>query len=286
MQYFRPTTLEDAVAHLRAHGPGVTILAGGTDLVVQIRAGLRAPEAVMDIKRIAPLSEITRTEEGGWRIGAAVSGAEISAHAGLCADWPGLVEGVGLIGSMQVQSRATPVGNLCNASPAADSVPAMIAAGATVYVLGPNGMRKIPVEEVAQGPGKTSLRAGELVTSVTLPRRAARSADAYLRFTPRAEMDIAVAGAAVNLTLDDSGRCTFARVALGAVAPKALLVPEAGAALVGTMLESDALRRMAAAVTAACAPIDDKRGTATYRTAIAPVLARRAVALAQTRAAA
>ncbi len=285
MKFIRPSTLDEAVDCLRAAGPEAKILAGGTDLVVQIRSGRREPEAVIDIKQIAALREIRREPDGSWTVGAAVPGAEITAHRRLVADWPGFVEGTGLIGSMQVQSRATPVGNLCNASPAADSVPAMIAAGATVSVLGPNGLRTMPVEEVVLGPGRTSIGTDEIVTALNFPSRPPRSSDAYLRFTPRTEMDIAVAGAAVNLALDETGRCVAAHVALGAVAPKAVLVPDAGAALVGTKLEADALEHMSKAVSAACNPIDDKRGTAEYRISIAPVLARRAAKLALQRAA-
>jgi carbon-monoxide dehydrogenase medium subunit len=175
-------------------------------------------------------------------------------------------------------------GNVCNASPAADSVPAMIAAGATASVLGPQGRREVRVEDIATGPGKTSLAKGELVTSFVLPRRSPRSGDAYLRFTPRTEMDIAVVGVGVNLTLDDKGVCSQARVSLGAVADRALLVPEAAATLIGTTVDATALARLAAAASAACRPIDDKRGTREFRIKVAGVLARRAAQIALDRA--
>ena len=223
-------------------------------------------------------------EAGGFRIGAAVSGAELGEHAGLCAAWPGVVEATELIGSTQIQGRATMVGNLCNASPAADSVPAMVAAGATASVVGPNGRREIPVEEVAVGPGKTSLGKGELVDSIFLPARPAHSGDAYLRFIPRTEMDIAVVGAGVNISLDDAGVCQAARVSLGAVAERVLLVEDAAKALIGTSLDDAALANLAAAVSAACRPIDDKRGTKEFRIEVAGVLARRAAAIALERA--
>jgi len=176
------------------------------------------------------------------------------------------------------------VGNMCNASPAADSMPALIAAGAIVAVTGPGGQREVPVEELCIAPGKTALAPGEIVTSVLLPARPPRSGDAYLRFIPRTEMDIAVVGAGVSLTLDDSGKCTAARVGLGAVAARPLLVTEAGEALIGTGVDQAALARLAAAASAACQPIDDKRGTKEYRIKVAGVLARRAAEQALARA--
>ena len=175
-------------------------------------------------------------------------------------------------------------GNLCNASPAADTVPALIAAGAVCRVAGPGDERDVPVEEICTGPGKTSLAKGEFVVSIFLPERGERSGDAYLRFIPRTEMDIAVVGAGVNLSLDAAGVCTAARVALGAVAPTAILVPEASAALVGTKVEDADMDAMAAAASAACKPVDDKRGTIEYRTKVAGVMARRACAIALDRA--
>jgi carbon-monoxide dehydrogenase medium subunit len=195
-----------------------------------------------------------------------------------------VTEAVKLIGSIQIKGRATVGGNVCNASPAADSVPALIAAGAIARVVGPNGRREVPVEDIGTGPGKTSLASGEIVTSFLLPKRPPHSGDAYLRFIPRTEMDIAVVGAGINLTLDSKGVCTQARVSLGAVAERALLVPEAAAALIGTSVDANALERLAAAASAACRPIDDKRGTKEYRIKVAGVLAKRAAAIALERA--
>ena len=282
MRYESPESIESAVA-LLANGVGTRILAGGTDLLVQLRAGLIEPELVVDIKNIRATREIT-AEGDGYRVGAAVSGAELGEHKDLKRAWPGVVEAVELIGSTQIQGRASMGGNLCNASPAADSVPALIAAGALCTVAGPGGQREVPVEEICTGPGQTSLGKGEFVVSLFLPRRAPRSGDAYLRFIPRTEMDIAVVGAGVNLSLDETGVCSAARVVLGAVAPTAMLVPEAGAALVGTRLEEADLQAMAAAASAACKPIDDKRGTVEYRVKVAGVIARRACAIAIERA--
>ena len=283
MRYEAPRTLESAVALLASEPGSAQILAGGTDLLVRLRSGIGEPDLIVDIKRIDGMNAIT-AEAGGWRVGAAVSGAEMGEHDGLKADWPGVVEATELIGSTQIQGRATMAGNLCNASPAADSVPAMVAADAVARVIGPNGTREVAVGDIATGPGKTSLAKGEIVESIFLPARAARSGDAYFRFIPRTEMDIAVVGVGVSLTLDASGICTAARVSLGAVAATVLLVEEAAAALIGSPVDEAALERLAAACSAAAKPIDDKRGTIEFRTKVAGVLARRAATIALERA--
>ena len=283
MRYEAPESVEGAVRLLAGGGPRGRVLAGGTDLLVQLRSGTIAPDLVVDIKRIRETREIR--EEGGMLvIGAAVTGAELGEHALAKSLWPGVVEATELIGSTQIQGRASLVGNLCNASPAADTVPALVAAAATCRVAGPNGTRRMPVVDVCTGPGQLSLGDGEFVVALELPGRPPRSADAYLRFIPRTEMDIAVVGAGVNLTFDESGRCAAARVALGAVAPTVILVEEAGAALVGTTCDDVALDAMVAAARTACRPIDDKRGTAEYRTKVAGVLAVRATRIAAERA--
>jgi carbon-monoxide dehydrogenase medium subunit len=283
MRYEAPETLDAAVSLLAGAQGQARILAGGTDLLVQLRAGLIEPDLVVDVKKIPEMHRIT-AEDGGFRIGAAVAGAELGEHPDVKRLWPGVVEAVELIGSTQIQGRATMVGNMCNASPAADSVPAMIAASAIVSVVGPGGRREMPVEEMCIAPGKTSLAKGEIVTSVFLPKRPPHSGDAYLRFIPRTEMDIAVVGVGVSLTLDGSGQCTAARVGLGAVAARPLLVTEAADALIGSTVDQAALGRLAAAASAACRPIDDKRGTIEYRTKVAGVLARRAAEQALARA--
>ncbi|MEO6298304.1 MAG: FAD binding domain-containing protein, partial [Paracoccaceae bacterium] len=206
------------------------------------------------------------------------------AHAGVKALWPGVVEAFELIGSTQVQGRCTMAGNLCNGSPAADSVPAMVAAGAVARIVGPKGARDCPVQDIPVGPGKLSLAKGEIITSILLPGRPARSGDAYLRFIPRTEMDIAVASAGVSLTLDAAGTITAALVVLGAVAPTVRLVEAAGAAIIGTKLDDAALSALMQAASAACSPIDDKRGTIAFRTQVAGVLAKRAALIAYSRA--
>lgn len=280
--FHSPQTVDEAVSLLAAN-PAARPLAGGTDLIVQMRSRRAAPSHVVDIKRIAGMSGV-REEGGRFVIGAATPCTALKDHKGLAAAWPGVVEAANLIGSVQVRNRATMAGNLCNASPAADSVPALVAAGATATIAGPKGQREVPVEAVTTGPGKTSLASGEFVVDIRLPARPKGGGDAYLRSIPRTEMDIAVVGCGAALVLDASGMCTSARVSLGAVAPTVLLVEEAGKALVGTKLDDAALEKMAEAVRQACKPIADKRGTIAYRVAMAGVLARRVVEIARERA--
>lgn len=283
MQYHTPATFEDA-AKIALDAQGVTrFLAGGTDVLVQLRSDLVEPDTLIDVKKIEGTNNITKNADGSWTLGVAVSGAEMSEHPELGGDWPGLVEAMDLIGSTQVQGRATLTGNLCNGSPAADSVPVMFATGATVSVTGPDGTREVAVEDIPAGPGKTNLAKGELVSAIHIPARGQGGGDAYLRFIPRTEMDIAVVGCGVNLRVDGD-TITEARIALGAVAPTVVLVPDAAAAIVGTKLDDAALDALAAAASAACNPIDDKRGTVEFRTHVAGVLAKRAAKIAYDRA--
>jgi aerobic carbon-monoxide dehydrogenase medium subunit len=283
MRYEAPESVEGAVALLAGARGETRVLAGGTDLLVQLRADLVDPELIVDIKRIPETRTITE-DQGGWRIGAAVTGAELREHARLKQVWPGVVEAANLIGSTQVQGRATLGGNLCNGSPAADSVPALVAAGAVATLAGPRGRRTLPVEDVMLGPRKLALTKGEIVVSFLLPPRPPRSGDAYLRFIPRTEMDIAVVGAGVALSLDGGGIIATARVSLGAVAARVLLVPEAAQAIIGSRLDRAAQDRLEAAARAACRPIDDKRGTIEFRIDVAAVLARRTALIALDRA--
>lgn len=283
MRFARPTTALEATTIL-AEETGLTrILSGGTDVMVQLKAGIVGPALIVDIKHIPGLRAIT-PEAGGFRIGSAVSGAELGEHAEVRPLWPGVVEGCELIGSTQIQGRATMAGNLCNGSPAADAVPGLVAANAVARIVGPGGERDCLVADIPASPGKTTLAKGEFLTSIFLPARPPRAADAYLRFIPRTEMDIAVASAAVSLTLDATGVVIAARVALGAVAPTVRLVPAAADAIIGTKLEDEAVAALMAAASAACSPIDDKRGTIEFRTQVAGVLAKRAALIAYTRA--
>ena len=283
LRYESPETLDAAVALLAGAGGGGHVLAGGTDVLVLLHSEIIAPELLVDIKRIPELKGI-KEEDGGFRVGAATPAMELVDHAKFRAAWPGVIEGVNLIGSVQVKARASIGGNLCNASPAADSVPPIIAAGAVASIVGPGGLREAPVEEIITGPRKISLKKGEMIVSFKFPKRPPHSGDCYLRLTPRTEMDIAVVGAGVSLTLDDAGVCTAARVSLGAVAPTPLLVKDAADALIGSKVDDAALERMAEACRAACNPISDKRGTKEYRIKTAGVIARRAAETALQRA--
>ncbi|HWF76281.1 MAG TPA: xanthine dehydrogenase family protein subunit M [Caulobacteraceae bacterium] len=281
--YVAPSSVDEAISAL-ASAPTARVLAGGTDLIVQMKAGRVRPATVVDVKRVPGAVGIQKAADGGYVIGAATSGAVLGEHATLPRDWPGVVEAANLIGSTQVQGRASLGGNLCNASPAADSVPGLIAARAVCVIVGPAGRREAPVETIQVSPGRTSLQPGEFVLEFRLPPRPKRASDAYLRLIPRTEMDIAVVGAGVSLALGDDGKIAEAHVSLGAVAPTSLLVGPAGAALVGGKLDEASLAALDAAARAACNPIDDKRGTIDYRTKIAGVLARRVATIAYARA--
>ncbi len=283
MRYEAPTTTKEAVSLMANAKSRAYLLAGGTDLLVRLKSGAIEPELIVDIKRIEATQSIKQTANG-YRIGAAVPAVAMRKSAALSKAWPGVVEAANLIGSDQIQGRCTIAGNLCNASPAADSVPALVAAGAKAVVVGPKGRRTVAVEKIATGPGKTSLAKGEIVEYITLPKRPLRTGDAFLRFIPRSEMDIAVVNAGVCLTLNRKGEVIKARVVLGAVAPTVVLVAEAADAIVGTRLDDDALAELAAACEKACHPIDDMRGTIEFRIDVAGVLARRAAKIAYQRA--
>ncbi len=283
LSFTAPTTVDEAVRMLAGSSGLAKPLSGGTDLLVQLRSGRMRPEAIVDLKRIPGLIGI-REEAGEFVIGAATPGVMLSDHEALDHAWPGIVEGADLIGSQQIQGRASLAGNLCNASPAADSVPALIAAHATCVIAGPNGRRTAPVEAIVTGPGRTSLQKGEFVVEFHVPKPKPHQCDAYLRFIPRTEMDIAVVGVAVNVTLDGSGVCTDARLVLGAVAPTQIICEEAAKALIGHKLDDATNAALDAAAGRACNPITDKRGTIEYRIKVAGVLARRAAKIAFERA--
>jgi carbon-monoxide dehydrogenase medium subunit len=283
LTYSAPTTVDDAVKLLAGSSGLAKVLSGGTDLLVQLRSGRLKPELIVDIKKIPGLIGI-REENGGFVVGAATPGAVVEAHAGMNKAWPGVVEALDLIGSTQIQGRCSLVGNLCNASPAADSVPAMYAAGTIVVVVGAKGKREVPVEQIPVSPGRTSLAKDEFILEFKFPPRPAHSGDAYLRFIPRTEMDIAVVGCGISVTLDEKGVCTAARCSLGAVAPTVLLVQPMADALIGHTLDDATLAAIDKAAQAACKPINDKRGTIEYRTKVAGVLARRVAKIAFDRA--
>ena len=283
MRYFAPTTLDEAVGLLAAE-PASKVFAGATDVIPQMRSGRPEPSALVDLKKIERLVSVSK-DANHWTVGAATPTVRLTEDAEFTAELPGLSEAAGLIGSDQVQSRSTLGGNLCNASPAADSVPAMVVNGVRAVIASGSGTRTVLVEAVPTGPGRTSLAPGEFIVEFEIDRPPALTGDAYLRFIPRTEMDIAVVGAAVRLTLDGSGKVTAAAVALGAVAPTVVRVPVAEQALVGNAIDDAVLAAVATAASAACNPIDDKRGTIAYRRHVAGVLATRAVKIAAERAA-
>ncbi len=283
LSFTAPKSVDEAVKMLAGADGLAKPLAGGTDLLVQLRSGRIRPEIIVDTKRIPELIGI-REERDRFVIGASTPGVMVYEHEGLRQVWPGIVEGMELIGSEQIQGRASFAGNLCNASPAADSVPALITARASCVIAGPDGRREAPVEAIVTGPGRTSLAKGELIVEFHVPKPKPHQSDAYLRFIPRTEMDIAVVGCGVNVTLDGQGTCTDARIVLGAVAPTQVIVEEGAAALKGHRLDPPTLAALDAAAQRACKPITDKRGTIEYRIKVAGVLARRAAAIAFERA--
>lgn len=282
--YAAPTSVAETVALLSSfadQGKATQILAGGTDVLVQMRGPGHQPRTIVDIKTLAETNRLEVGPEGIY-IGAAVPSAVINETQALRDALPGLLEAADLIGSTQIQGRATICGNLCNASPAGDSIPAMIAAGAVCDIATAAGSREMPVEDFLVGVGKNALQPGEFLLGLKLPMPGANTRDAYLRFTPRTEMDIAVAGVGVSVTMEN-GICTAARVAMGAVAPTAQLVAAAADAIVGTDLNDEAVHQAGEACKAAASPISDKRGTADYRRKVVAVLCRRAIGVAHQR---
>ncbi|HUO03830.1 MAG TPA: xanthine dehydrogenase family protein subunit M [Candidatus Binataceae bacterium] len=283
IHYEAPTTLEQAVAILKQRGEQARPLSGGTDLIIQLRSGARRNPYLIDIKYIKELRTISFDPKDGLRLGAAVTCAEIDENPLMHRHYPGLTEAARLIGSVQIQNRASVGGNLCNGSPAADTTPALIALGARARIVGPGGEREVPAEKFAIAPGRTVLQPGELLVELLIAPPPPHSSDAYLRLIPRNEMDIAVVGAGVALTLDGD-RIKAARIGLGAVGPTAILAETASQALVGKKLDDAAFDAAARLASEAASPIDDMRGTAEYRRHVAGVLARRAISIAAERA--
>lgn len=280
--YLAPSTVDEAIRALEQAGPSAAPFAGGTDVLPQLRAG-REFSTIVDLKRIDELMRVERTDDG-WLIGAGVPAYRIGDHDDLRLAFPGLVEAVELIGSTQIQGRATIGGNVCNASPAADTVPALLVNDATCLLAGPDGRREIPLSALIDGPGSTTLGPAEILTAVRLPAPGEHVSDAAMRFIPRTEMDIAVANVAVRIGLEDA-RCVVATVAIGAVGPRAVRVPDAEQALVDATEPTEAVLQVVAdACRAAARPLTDKRGTEAYRIHVIGVLASRAVRVAWERA--
>jgi len=283
IEYQAPATIDDAVALLAGSTLPAKIMAGGTDLIIQLNSVLKSPHLVVDVKKIPGMMTATLSDDG-LELGPSLCCAELTARDDIKAVYPGLTEAAYLIGSTQIQGRASVGGNLCNSSPAADTIPALIAIGAECVIAGPDGERTVAAEDFVTGVGRNCMEKGEMLKLIKVAAPAAKTADAYLRFIPRTEMDIAVVGVGVSLTVDDAGTCTAARVAIGAVAPTALLVSAAADALIGTKLDDAALEAAAAASTAASNPITDRRGTIEFRKQVVGVLTKRAVKIAADRA--
>jgi CO/xanthine dehydrogenase FAD-binding subunit len=281
--YEAPSTLADALKIMKAHGDKARPICGGTDLLIQMRAGVRQPDFIVDIKRIKEMRELKFNARSGLRLGAAVSCIDVAENAEMQQHYPGLTEAAHLIGSLQIQNRASVGGNLCNGSPAADTTPALIALRARGRIVGPRGEREVPVEEFVVSPGRTILKPGELLLQLLIPAPAPHSSDAYLRFIPRNEMDIAVVGVGASVTL--SGETVkAARIGLGAVAATPLFADKASESLIGKKLDEHALTTAARLASEKASPIDDMRGTAEYRNHVTGVLTRRALAIAAERA--
>lgn len=285
IDFAAPKSVDEVVTLLQQKGDMARVMCGGTDLLVALREGRRKAELVIDVKKLPETTAMSYDAQKGLVLGAAVPCHRMYDDKAVAVAYPGLIDSASLIGGVQIQGRASFGGNLCNASPAADSIPAMIAHGATCEIAGPNGRRTLPVEEFCTAPGRNALQPGEFLVALHFPAPKPGFGAAYLRFIPRNEMDIAVVGAGVSVQLDESrSKFTAARIALGAVAPTPLYVPEAGAALVGQPVNADSLAKAAQIARDAARPISDMRGTAEYRKHMAGVITRRALEKAVERA--
>ncbi|MBM3278960.1 MAG: xanthine dehydrogenase family protein subunit M [Candidatus Handelsmanbacteria bacterium] len=277
-EYIVPRTLRGAVRLLAERGEQARVLAGGTDLIVQMRNRRRQPERVVDVKQVPELNQITYTARKGLRIGAAVPCSQIYRNPEVTARYAGLVDAVAIIGGIQIQGRASLGGNLCNASPSGDSIPALMAYGAVAEITGPEGAREVAVADFCTGPGRSALRPGELLVALRLPTPARNTGAHYLRFIPRNEMDIAVVGAGAFVELGNRGKeFKSARIALGAVAPTPLFASQAGELLAGKPVGDEAIAEAVEAAKAIAKPITDMRGTAEFRLHLVGVLTRRAL---------
>jgi CO/xanthine dehydrogenase FAD-binding subunit len=283
INYEAPTTVAQAVTMLKRHGEKARPLCGGTDLLIQMRAGVRRPEFIVDLKHIKELRQIKFDARMGVRLGAAVPCIEVYESEVMRKYYPGLTEAAHLIGSLQIQNRASVGGNLCNGSPAADTTPALIALGAKARIAGGSTAREVPVEDFVTSPGRTVLKPGEILVEFVIPAPKPHSSDSYLRFIPRNEMDIAVVGVGTSITL--AGEVVkAARIALGAVGPTPIFAAKASESLIGMTLDNATIEAAAQLAIGASAPIDDMRGTAEFRRHVTGVLTRRTILIAAERA--
>ena len=283
--YAAPTSVEDATSLLAEHGENARLLAGGTDIIVQLREGLRDAEMVIDIKKIPELMAMEYSADSGLTLGAGVPCYQVYEHAEIAAAYPALADSAKIIGGWQIQSRASVGGNLCNSSPAADTIPSLISLGASCRIAGPAGEREVAAENFCSGPGRNVLEAGELLVSINFPAAPGQSGSAYERFIPRNEMDIAVAGAASWVQLDESGTTIEqARIALAAVGPTPLVAQQAADSLAGQEASEENLATAGELAREVASPIDDMRGTIDYRIHLVGVLVKRTLARAVARA--
>ena len=283
IDYEAPKSLGDALTMLSQHGDRARPMAGGTDILVQLRAGARDPDLLVDVKGIPELNEINYSPSSGLTLGSAVECYKVYRNSDIRNAYPGLIDSASIIGGTQIQGRASIGGNLCNAAPSGDSIPTLIALGATVKIASSGGTREVPVEEFCTAPGRTVVQPGELVVSIHLPAPVPNSGARYIRFIPRNEMDIAVVGAGVSVVLDN-GNIKSARVALASVAPTPLFVKEAGDALAGKPATDESIRVASQLASDAAKPITDMRGTIEFRKHLCEVLTRRALHTAIERA--
>ena len=271
-----PQSVQEAVELLARAAGEARPLAGGTDLIAQMKENRRSPGVVVDIKKIPDLNHLAWTAQHGLEIGAAVSCTRISAFAPVRERYPALAEACALVGSVQIQNRAALGGNFCNAAPSADAVPPVLSYGGRVVIAGMNGRREIAAEEFFVGPGQTVLRKDELLVQITIPTPPSLSGAAYLRFIPREEMDIAIAGVGAFVLLNvDKTRCEQVRLTLAAVAPTPVRAREAEAFLVGKSLDAATIAQASELAAKAATPISDVRSSAAYRVEMVKVLTRR-----------
>ena len=281
--YEAPTTVDQAVKLLSSDGDTARVICGGTDLLIQMRNAVRKPRLLVDVKNIREMRDISYDAKAGLRLGAAVPCIEIYESEVMHRHYPGLTEAAHLIGSLQIQSRASIGGNLCNASPAADTSPALLAVGAIAKIVGPKGTREVAVDKFFTGPGQSVLQPGEMVTQILIPPPGPHTSDRYIRMIPRNEMDIAIVGAGASVTLDGD-KVSAVRIGLGAVAPTPVLAPKAAEYVIGKKLDEKTAERAGELARESAVPIDDMRGTAEYRVHVIGVLTRRALLGAAERA--
>ena len=283
--YVTASSLDQVVGLLGEHGRDASLLSGGTDLLIDLREGRKHAKVVIDVKSLPEATELTYDAQSGLTMGAAVPCYRMYEHDEIANAYPGLMDAATLIGGVQIQGRASMGGNLCTASPAGDSIPIMIAHYAVAKVAGPNGTREIPVEDFCLAPRRNAMTEDEFLVSLHMPAPQAGSGSAYLRFIPRNEMDIAVVSAGTSVQLSDDGSTLDkVRVALGAVAPRPLLVQAISDELAGQPASEETIERAAQLARDAATPISDMRGTAEYRKHLAGVMTTRTLETAIERA--